>query len=216
MLPLPAQNWRKALRATEASLDPSRNEAFGRLASQITPRIYLSDYRSARDAGKLESLGITHVISVVEFTPDLPDIIPQNHKLHIALADVAEAKILDHLDATTAFILKALAENNANKVLVSHVYRQSPLILKCYGLKWKVHCMQGISRSATVVCAYLVATTDLTAPKSIEYVQFIRKIVCPNIGFRRQLDEYSMRYIKLKPSHLQTAYLIFSKSVVKE
>jgi len=178
MLSFPAQNWQKALRATKASLDPSRNAAFGRLASQITPRIYLSDYWSARDVGKLDSLGITHVISVVDFTPDLPDIVPQNHRLHIALADVAEAKILDHLDATTAFILKALAESNANRVLV--------------------HCMQGISRSATVVCAYLVATTDLTAPKSIEYVQSIRGIVCPNIGFRRQLDEYSTRYVKLK------------------
>jgi atypical dual specificity phosphatase len=114
----PAQNWQKALRATKASLDSSRNAAFGRLASQITPRLYLSDYWSARDTGKLESLGITHVISVVEFTPDLPDIIPQNQRLHITLADVAEAKILNHLDATTAFILKALAENDANKVLV--------------------------------------------------------------------------------------------------
>jgi len=59
--------------------------------------------------------------------------------------------------------------------------------------------MQGISRSATVVCAYLVATTDLTGPKSIEHVQSIRGIVCPNLGFRRQLDEYSTQYVKSKP-----------------
>jgi atypical dual specificity phosphatase len=65
--------------------------------------------------------------------------------------------------------------------------------------------MQGISRSATVVCAYLVATTDLTAPKSIEHVQSIRGIVCPNLGFRMQLDEYSTRYVKLKPHPPQTS-----------
>lgn len=65
--------------------------------------------------------------------------------------------------------------------------------------------MHGISRSATVVCAYLVATTDLTAPKSIEHVQSIRGIICPNMGFRRQLDEYSTRYVKLKPRPPQTS-----------
>ena len=65
--------------------------------------------------------------------------------------------------------------------------------------------MQGVSRSATVVCAYLVATTDLTAPKSIEHVQSIRGIICPNMGFRRQLDEYSTRYVKLKPRPPRTS-----------
>lgn len=59
--------------------------------------------------------------------------------------------------------------------------------------------MQGISRSATVVCAYLVATTNMNAIESIAHVQSIRGIVCPNIGFRRQLEEYSVQYMKLKP-----------------
>lgn len=70
----------------------------------------------------------------------------------------------------------------------------------------KVHCVQGISRSATVVCAYLVATTDMTAKASIEHVQSVRGIVCPNIGFRRQLDEYSTRYVKLKPHPPQITF----------
>jgi atypical dual specificity phosphatase len=134
MMSFPAQNWQNALRATKASLNPSRNAAFGRLASQITPRLYLSDYWSARDTAKLESLGITHIISVLEFTPDLPEIIPQDQRLHVALADIPEAKILDHLDATTAFILKALAENDGNKILVSPVFRFSLATLKRYAL----------------------------------------------------------------------------------
>jgi len=134
MLSFPAQNWKNALRATRASLAPSRDAAFGRLASQITPRIYLSDYWSARDAAKLESLGITHIISVLDFTPDLPEIIPQDQRLHVALADNPEAKILDHLDATTAFILKALAENDSNKILVSLVFLFLLATLKFYPL----------------------------------------------------------------------------------
>ena len=134
MVSFPAQNWQNALRATKASPAPSGNTTFGHLASQITPRIYLSDYWSARDAAKLESLGITHIISVLEFTPDLPEIIPQDQRLHVVLADNREAKILDHLDATTAFIAKALAENDDNKILVSLVFRFLLATLKCYDL----------------------------------------------------------------------------------
>ena len=51
----------------------------------------------------------------------------------------------------------------------------------------------GISRSATVVCAYLIAESGMTGPSSIEYVRSKRPIVSPNIGFRRQLDEYALK-----------------------
>jgi len=59
--------------------------------------------------------------------------------------------------------------------------------------------MLGISRSATVVCAYLIATTDLGARESIAQVQSIRGIVCPNNGFQQQLEQYATRYVKNKP-----------------
>jgi len=178
MLSFPAQNWEKALGPTKASLKGS-SSGYGRVASRIVSRLYLSDLVTASNFEKLSDLGITHVISVVETKPNLPEFVLQERRLHLPIADVAESDILQHLDATTAFISKALEENEVNKVLV--------------------HCMQGISRSATVVCAYLIATTDMTAAESINFVQSIRGIVCPNNGFRKQLDQYSTRYVKLKP-----------------
>ena len=57
----------------------------------------------------------------------------------------------------------------------------------------QVHCAMGISRSATVVSAYLVATTSMQPHEAIEFVQSKREIVCPNLGFRRQLDVYASR-----------------------
>jgi len=51
----------------------------------------------------------------------------------------------------------------------------------------------GISRSATVVCAYLIAQSGMTGPSSIEFVRTKRPVVCPNVGFRRQLDEYAIQ-----------------------
>ena len=49
----------------------------------------------------------------------------------------------------------------------------------------------GISRSATVVCAYLVATTKVTPHEALATVRSKRGIVCPNLGFRQQLEEYA-------------------------
>ena len=61
--------------------------------------------------------------------------------------------------------------------------------------------MLGISRSPTVVCAYLIATTNLNAEESIAHVQSLRAVVCPNLGFRQQLSEYATRYVKNQKPH---------------
>jgi predicted protein tyrosine phosphatase len=55
----------------------------------------------------------------------------------------------------------------------------------------QVHCLMGISRSATVVCGYLVATMKMTPQEVLAAVKAKRGIVCPNLGFRIQLEEYA-------------------------
>lgn len=50
-----------------------------------------------------------------------------------------------------------------------------------------VHCSAGISRSATLVAAYLILERQLTAEESINFILRRRENVCPNNGFRRQL-----------------------------
>ena len=59
---------------------------------------------------------------------------------------------------------------------------------------YQVHCLMGISRSATVVCAYLVATSSMLAHEAIDFVISKRSIVCPNLGFRNQLETYASRF----------------------
>jgi atypical dual specificity phosphatase len=118
MLSFPAQKWSTALTSVSNKRDAS-NPRFGRAASLIVPRVYLSDYFTARDTEALNRLGITHVISVIEQDTDIPDCIPPERKLHIRIPDQADANILVHLDRSTEFITSALAENDSNKVLVS-------------------------------------------------------------------------------------------------
>ena len=118
MLSFPAQNWQKA--------HPSmKNSGASGVASLIAPRLYLTDYCTARNPKKLEELGITHVISITECRPDLPKVIPQTQRLHLPLSDIPEENILEHLDATTAFITAALKENETNIVMVSDPFGSS-------------------------------------------------------------------------------------------
>ncbi|KAG7093972.1 hypothetical protein E1B28_007602 [Marasmius oreades] len=139
-------------------------------ASLIVPQLYLSDYFTAQDSSQLSRLGITHVISVLEFDVQIPEFIHEGNRMHIRIADRPDSDILIHLEKTTEFIRMAIKENKDNCVLV--------------------HCFQGVSRSATVVCAYLVATAGMRAMQSIGFVQSKRKVVCPNNGFRQQLEMY--------------------------
>ena len=48
----------------------------------------------------------------------------------------------------------------------------------------------GISRSATVVAAYLTFRHGLTPPQAIAWLRFQRPIVWPNSGFQEQLHDY--------------------------
>lgn len=54
----------------------------------------------------------------------------------------------------------------------------------------------GISRSATVICAYLIATTRITPHEALVAVRAKRGIVSPNTGFLRQLEEYYVAQVK--------------------
>ena len=175
-------------------------------ASLIIPRLYLSNYRIAADEHELADMGITHVVSVLEVPPEYTG--TEFTRLHVAIEDTMQSNILDHLPTTTEFIRAALAESENNKVLV-----RACLVVLRPGLGitvammadrilvLKVHCVMGISRSATVVCAYLVATTSMNATEAIEYVQERRSVACPNLGFRHQLEKYTDELIEngIKP-----------------
>ena len=53
-----------------------------------------------------------------------------------------------------------------------------------------VHCMAGVSRSATIVIAYLMYKKGMKYEEAYAYVKERRKIIHPNSGFKRQLMNY--------------------------
>lgn len=180
---------------------------FGQLkreASQILPNLFLSDALTARWGGTLDRLKITHIISVLEEPITFPRTEQPLTLLHIPASDHVNTDLLSFMDQTTEFIkeaigcnkreqgqlgtasLSATAETTEDESPMSSGPAQENRVL--------VHCLAGMSRSATIVIAYLLATTPMTAEEATEFVRSKRRIVRPNYGFTKQLEQYEKRY----------------------
>lgn len=93
----------------------------------------------ALSSSQKSGLGITHVLSVC---PDHPADPGDNHHLCIPVQDSEFENLLVHLPSACSFIQNAI--DAGGKVLV--------------------HCVMGISRSATVICAYRESTRPSLYP----------------------------------------------------
>ena len=120
MLTFNPQPWQTSLIAAAQQRSGRRPTLLrrGHMASEVLPRLYLTDLFTARDETQLTSLGITHVISVIECPPTFPQT-QSLRTLHIPLSDNADEDILTHLPAATSFIRNALAEDPNARVMVS-------------------------------------------------------------------------------------------------
>lgn len=84
----------------------------------------------------------------------------------IIAGDSKEEDLLRHFDAACDFI---------------HSHRDKRVL---------VHCQAGVSRSATICVAYLMKHGGLFLEGAYMTVKGARKIICPNIGFMKQLIVY--------------------------
>lgn len=57
-----------------------------------------------------------------------------------------------------------------------------------------VHCAQGVSRSASVVIAYLIRERGMTFSEALSHSQKVRPVVKPNDAFVRQLRAYERKH----------------------
>lgn len=55
-----------------------------------------------------------------------------------------------------------------------------------------VHCQAGVSRSATIVIAYIMKKNKIKSKAALEFVQEKRPIVGPNDGFLEQLKSWEL------------------------
>lgn len=129
---------------------------------EIVPNLFLANYLVANDIELLKALGITHIINC---SIEHPNYFPNDFiYLRVPIYDHTSENIMKYFDETFEFIQKS------KKVLV--------------------HCHAGISRSSTIVIAYLMKKYSKDFRKVLKYVKNIRNIVNPNEGFRLQLECY--------------------------
>ncbi|KAF3914799.1 hypothetical protein ABW20_dc0102120 [Dactylellina cionopaga] len=131
-------------------------------------QLYISGMFIMRRPEMLKAANITHVVSVLKGPLDMGLFEPYKH-LHIEEDDSAVDNLIQYFGTTNAFIDKAVEEGGG--VLI--------------------HCAMGISRSATITTAYLIYKKRLSVDDAIDFLKDSRSVVCPNIGFREQLQLYS-------------------------
>lgn len=138
----------------------------------ILPGLYLGSHSDAQDAKFLRDAGIRHVLNMAEECEDTEAASMGLNVLHLPLVDHSDEPLGSYLPAATTFIHNALSRPNPEPVLV--------------------HCRVGVSRSASVVIAYLmlfgIPRTDrsqkrLTYHLAFDWVKRNRAQISPNLGF---------------------------------
>jgi predicted protein tyrosine phosphatase len=186
---------------TQLAVDPSWFGPGSRQIAEIIPDfLYLSDIKCASDDALLSQAGFTHVISIL--SAPIPWLGPSPNSscrvLHVRCDDSDEEDIISHFEITNRFIEDAYRESangrKKNKILC--------------------HCLAGVSRSPTVIAAYLMASKGMKRDEALDLLRERRCVVEPNPGFVEQLGVYETRVRKAKAAGLLGGHSHASSSVV--
>jgi hypothetical protein len=134
--------------------------------NEVYPGVYIGNLLSSMDFESMTTFGITHVMSVMNGS-----ISWNNPNIKYSIYHVNDDSWIDlsqHFDSAIGFIDNAI--NNGGKVLV--------------------HCKEGVSRSVTMVIAYIIYKEKITPSAALEMIRKIRSKANPNKGFMRLLQQY--------------------------
>lgn len=126
-------------------------------------------YIGSQDAAaNLDALRENRVTLVLNAGAQLPNFHPDAFEyMKLPLLDVPETDIFAHFDAAADFIARSTPESSV-----------------------LVHCNAGVSRSATLVAAYLIREAGHTPQSALELIRRSRPQARPNDGFMDQLGVY--------------------------
>ncbi|XP_054758920.2 dual specificity protein phosphatase 10-like [Lytechinus pictus] len=136
--------------------------------TQILPHLYVGNEVDAANLDLLRLHGISHVLNVTNSVPCFHEGESAMRYMRIPVRDNGLINLRVHFQAALEFIEEARRRNA--RVLV--------------------HCHAGISRSSTVVIAYVMKHMNQPMTQAYQFVKSKRPIIAPNLGFVGQLMEF--------------------------
>ncbi|XP_037373252.1 dual specificity protein phosphatase 8 [Talpa occidentalis] len=141
--------------------------------TRILPHLYLGSQKDVLNKDLMTRNGISYVLNASNSCPK-PDFICESRFMRVPINDSYCEKLLPWLDRSIEFIDKA----------------------KLSSCQVIVHCLAGISRSATIAIAYIMKTMGMSSDDAYRFVKDRRPSISPNFNFLGQLLEYE-RSLKL-------------------
>lgn len=132
--------------------------------SKIYPNLYLGDRHTSKNGSFIKKSKITHILIAGNrlrrhFTKKCA-------YMQLDIFDHPSAKIINHFIESIQYIEEALA--GGNNILI--------------------HCWGGVSRSATIVIAYIMVKEKKSLDEALQFVRQKRSMIRPNPGFMAQLE----------------------------
>ena len=133
----------------------------------IQGKLYLGNRHAAASLSLLRNLGVTHVVNAADEQPNFhpEDLVYYNCYLKDNLTERVD------FEGPLRFIQSALDQGGV-------VF---------------VHCAAGVSRSATIVLAYLMRAHGMSLNQAMQLVVARRPVIDPNPNYVQQLQEFESR-----------------------
>ncbi|XP_031419086.1 dual specificity protein phosphatase 22-B isoform X2 [Clupea harengus] len=133
--------------------------------NKVLPDLYLGNFKDARDREQLAKHNVTHILSIHDTAAP---ILQEMTYLCIPAADLPTQNLTQHFKESIIFMHES----------------------RLKGEGCLVHCLAGVSRSVTLVVAYIMTVTGLSWTEALAAVRVARPGAGPNQGFQRQLQEF--------------------------
>lgn len=146
------------------------DEVISSTPSVIEGRLLLGNAACSKDRASLATARVTHIVNA---TSNLPNAFEDDRSisyLRVPVDDSLSSDISSHFDDVVDWMASALSDPYAFGTLL-------------------VHCQQGISRSATLVIAFLMRERGMTLASALRHVHK-RRWIRPNESFIKQLSKY--------------------------
>ena len=138
-----------------------KNQIPSNSIDKITDKIYLGEMDGLEDHNYFSKEKITHIISLIDIKIDNLKDLNITQKSIVDIEDTDNAKLYKYFKECIEFI------ESADKIFI--------------------HCMCGVSRSPSIVIAYLLWKTHCSYYDAYYFVKNRRRFIYPNEGFVEQL-----------------------------